>query len=228
MTDRPLRRRSDLEPHDPLALRALVVDDDENYRFFLATLVGRFGFGVTNAADGQQALEIIEANPPFDLLIVDYEMPRINGLDLITQVRAEDRYADVHAVMITAREDIHTKISALRHGGDEFIMLVADLAPGEVAAIATRISVEISANEWTFDAAAFAVNMTAGIACSSLLQDANIAQLLSIADRDLYKNKWLRKHPDLDPTQYEHDTTRDALVVEFMRGHNIVRRTRES
>src|SRR5438477_5793572 len=345
MTDRPLRRRSDLEPHDPLALRALVVDDDENYRFFLATLVGRFGFGVTNAADGQQALEIIEANPPFDLLIVDYEMPRINGLDLITQVRAEDRYADVHAVMITAREDIHTKISALRlgyddfmtksdsevavvaklsaarrlvrrqrrldntvrelyglatrdeltslynrrffftetdrmlseernvslvlfdlddfkaindtfghpagdrilrdigsmfmtrtrrddlvarYGGDEFIMLVADLASGEVAAIATRISVEISANEWTFDAAAFAVNMTAGIACSSLLQDANIAQLLSIADRDLYKNKWLRKHPDLDPTLYEYDTTRDALVVEFMRGHNIVRRTRES
>src|SRR5438552_3345339 len=317
MIDRPLRRRSDYEPNEPASLRALIVDDDEHYRFFISTLASRFGFNVTSAVDGQMALATIADGPAFDLLIVDCEMPRLNGLEMITQVRAEDRYADVYAMMLTAREDVQTKISALRlgyddfltksdseveisaklsaarrvigrqrrldnavrelhglatrdeltglynrryffteaerrlaeghninlvmfdlddfkaindtfghpagdrilrdigsmfmtrtrrddlvarYGGDEFIMLVADLAPGEVAAIATRISVEISANEWTFDAAAFAVNMTAGIACSSLLQDANIAQLLSIADRDLYKNKWLRKHPDLDPT----------------------------
>ena len=54
------------------------------------------------------------------------------------------------------------------------------------------------------------------------------SHLLSAGDRDLYKNKWLRKHPDLDPSLYEYDTTRDALVVEFMRDHNIVRRSGES
>src|SRR5438045_2582996 len=121
MSDRPLRRRTDAEPRDPLVLRALVVDDDENYRFFLGTLVGRFGFNVTSAIDGQHALDLIAGNPPFDLLIVDCEMPRLNGLELIAQIRGDDRYADVHAVMITAREDPQTKISALRLGYDDFM-----------------------------------------------------------------------------------------------------------
>jgi len=345
MTDRPLRRRSDLDPQDPFVLRALVVDDDENYRFFLSTLVARFGFQVTTASDGHQALETIAANTPFDLLLVDFEMPRVNGLELITQVRAEERYIDVHAVMITAREDVQTKITALRlgfddfmtksdnelavaaklsaarrlvtrqrrldnavrelyglatrdeltglhnrryffseadrilaegrvvnlvlldlddfkaindtfghqagdrvlrdigaifmsrtrrgdlvarYGGDEFIMLVGDLGPEEVTAVAHRIVNEISSIEWTVEGSTFCVNIAAGIACSQLIDKSSIAQLLAVADRDLYKIKWLRKHPDLDPSLYEYDTTRQALVVEFMREHTIVRRIRES
>lgn len=345
MNDQPLRRRKDFEPQEPIVLRALVVDDDDNYRFFLSTLVTRFGFVVTTASDGQQALDAIAVNAPFDLLLVDFEMPRVNGLELIAQIRAEDRYADVHAVMITAREDVQTKITALRlgfddfmtksdsefavaaklsaarrlvtrqrrldntvrelyglatrdeltglhnrryffaeaerilgegrvvnlvlldlddfkaindtfghpagdrilrdigamflartrrgdlvarYGGDEFIMLVGDLSPKDVTAMAERLVNEISSIEWTFDATTFVVRMAGGIACSQLLDKTTIAQLLAIADRDLYKTKWTRKHPDLDPSLYEYDTTRQAQVVEFMREHTLVRRIRES
>ena len=344
MTERPLRRRSDYEPNDAMVLRALVVDDDENYRFFLSTLIGRYGFSVTTAGDGQQALDIISQAPPFDVLIVDCEMPRVNGLDLISNVRDEERYSDVHAVMITAREDVETKISALRlgyddfiaksdtelevaaklcaarrvitrqrrldgtvrelyglatrdeltglynrryffneterlldegraislvlfdlddfklindtfghpagdrvlrdlgsmflrhtrrgdvvarYGGDEFVMLVVDLAAPEVSQLASRIVREISGTEWEMESAVFSVNVTAGIACSTLLERPNINQLINIGDRDLYKNKWLLKHPGIDPTLYEYDTTRDALVVDFMREHPVTRRMKE-
>jgi len=344
MIDRPLRRRSDYEPNEPASLRALIVDDDEHYRFFISTLASRFGFNVTSAVDGQMALATIADGPAFDLLIVDCEMPRLNGLEMITQVRAEDRYADVYAVMLTAREDVQTKISALRlgyddfltksdseveisaklsaarrvigrqrrldnavrelyglatrdeltglynrryffteadrilgegrpvnlvlfdlndfkaindtfghlagdrvlrdlgamfmtrtrrgdlvarYGGDEFVMLVTDLDQAAVSAIAARMVSELSANDWTFEQATFGVTLTAGIACSSLLERPTIAQLLNIGDRDLYKNKWLRKHPGHDVALYEYDTTRDAQVVDFMRDHNIVKRVKE-
>lgn len=344
MTERPFRRRSDFEPNDSVALRALVVDDDENYRFFLSTLVSRYGFTVTSASDGQQALERISDAPPFDVLIVDCEMPRVNGLDLIANVRGEERYSDVHAVMITARDDVETKISALRlgfddfiaksdtelevaaklcaarriisrqrrldhtvrelyglatrdeltglynrryffsetermlaegravsvvlydlddfklindtfghpagdrvlrdlgsmflrqtrrgdvvarYGGDEFVMLVVDLGPKEVSQLAGRIVREISATEWDIDSAIFSVKVTAGVACSELLERPSINQLINIGDRDLYKNKWLRKHPGTDLALYEYDTTRDAMVVDFMREHPIVRRMEE-
>src|SRR5438270_146358 len=111
MIERPLRRRSDFEPGEPAALRALVVDDDENYRFFLATLISRFGMVVTSVMDGVHALATIADTPVFDLLIVDCEMPRLSGLELITSIRAEERYGDVYAVMLTARHDVQTKLA---------------------------------------------------------------------------------------------------------------------
>jgi diguanylate cyclase (GGDEF)-like protein len=115
-----------------------------------------------------------------------------------------------------------------RYGGDEFIMLVSDLGPAEVTGMAQRVVTEISSIEWTFDGTTFCVNVAAGVACSQLLDQTTIAQLLAVADRDLYKTKWVRKHPDLDPSLYEYDTTRQAQVVEFMREHTVVRRIRES
>ena len=63
------------------------------------------------------------------------------------------------------------------------------------------------------------VGVTTGLACSSLLQNPTLPQLISAGDRDLYKNKWLRKNPDQDPSLYEYDTTRDAHVVKMLTFH---------
>src|SRR5215210_6216521 len=96
----PLRRRTDQEAGSSLLLRALVVDDHEPYREYVASLVSRFGFHVTSCADGADALEILRSGTPFDLLVVDFEMPRLSGLELITAVRAHENYRDVYAVML--------------------------------------------------------------------------------------------------------------------------------
>ena len=332
MPEPSLRRRSDQKPGDPTSLRALVVDDHEGYRNYVAGLVERFGFQVRACADGAEALGALYEDPEYHLLIIDCEMPRMSGLALITAVRAQERYRDAYAVMLTAREDLETKISALRlgfddfmvksaaevelsaklsaarrivarqqrldqtvrelyglatrdeltglfnrrfffneaermlasgaivnivfydldqfkhvndtlghlagdrilrdigslflrrtrtedliarYGGDEFVMLVGGLAPPEVEVLAHRIAEEISAVRWTFGSETFEVGVTSGIACSTLLQNATVAQLLSAGDRDLYKNKWVRKHPDLDPSLYEYDAGRDAMIVEL-------------
>jgi hypothetical protein len=96
-------------------------------------------------------------------------------------------------------------------------MLVANLSPREVEALADRVCREIASAQWIFGTEIFSVGVTTGIACSSLLENPTIPQLLSAGDRDLYKNKWLRKNPDEDPSLYEYDSSRDAHVVEMLR-----------
>ena len=333
MTKSPLRRRSDAHQTEPSLLRALVVDDHEGYRGYLATVIARFGFEVRECADAVEALQALRTEPRFHLLVVDFEMPGMSGLGLIGAVRAQEQYADAYAMMLTAREDLQTKISALRlgfddfmlksstdeelaaklsaarrivarqqrrddavrelfgmatrdeltglfnrrfffaeaerllgegavvnlvffdldkfknindtlghlagdrilrdvgsvflrrtrqedliarYGGDEFIMLVANLAPEEVEGLTGRIAGEISAIQWTFGTETFGIGITSGFACSSLLENPSVAQLLSAGDRDLYKNKWLKMHPDEDPARYEYDTGRAGHVIELI------------
>jgi diguanylate cyclase (GGDEF)-like protein len=105
-----------------------------------------------------------------------------------------------------------------RYGGDEFVMLVSTLAPDEVEALADRITVEIGASRWTFGTETVSIGVTTGIACSSLLDRPTVAQLLSAGDRDLYKNKWVRKNPHEDPRLYEYDDNREARVIDLVTG----------
>src|SRR5258708_1187980 len=118
----PLRRRNDFEPNDPTHLRALIVDDDDNDRVLLAVLVRRLGFHVTMAKDGREALSLFTEGSSFDLIIVDCEMPRMNGLELIAEVRRHESSADTYALMVTARSDGESKVAALRDGFDDYIV----------------------------------------------------------------------------------------------------------
>jgi len=331
MAQTPNRRRTD-SGVNPRPLRVLIVDDDDNYRVWLAALLRRFGFSVTTAADGQEGMMVVDTVAVFDLFIIDCEMPRMDGLAFIEQARGTERGADVYAVMVTAREDIDTKIAALRlgfddfltkstseleiiaklgaarrvvsrqqrldatvrelyglatrdeltglanrrfffaeadrmlalgvdislvlfdlddfknvndtyghlagdrilrdvgtlflrrtraedliarYGGDEFVMLVSSLPPATVETIASRISEEIGKIQWTFGTDTINVGVSNGFSCASLLPAASIARLLDAADRDLYKNKWVRRNPEADPALYEYPAERDASLLDF-------------
>lgn len=105
-----------------------------------------------------------------------------------------------------------------RYGGDEFLMLLLDLTIDEAQRLAQRISDEIAALQWSFGLDVVRVTVSTGIASSALMERPTMAKLLSAGDRDLYKNKWLRKTPDCDPSLYEYDARRDeqiAAVLEF-------------
>ena len=60
------------------------------------------------------------------------------------------------------------------------------------------------------------VGVTTGLASSALLGKPTVSQLLNAGDRDLYKNKWVRKHPDIDPLLYEYDRNREAHVIDLV------------
>lgn len=83
-----------------------------------------------------------------------------------------------------------------RYGGDEFIMVVTGSPFYLVETIADRLAGDIRELTWTIGNDEFSVGVSVGIASSHFLTDATLTQLLEAADRDLYKNKWVRKHPE--------------------------------
>jgi diguanylate cyclase (GGDEF)-like protein len=117
----PSRRRSDSSPdqHDD-PIRVMIVEDDDNFRTWLATIARRLGLNVTTTADGVEALERLRAGE-FDLLVSDLEMPRKDGMELIADVRAEPGTRDMYAVMLTAYDELSVKVKALTLGYDDFL-----------------------------------------------------------------------------------------------------------
>jgi diguanylate cyclase (GGDEF)-like protein len=101
-------------------LRLLVVDDDPNYRTYVAVLTRRLGFWVDVAADGQAAIDRL-AQGVYDVVIIDQEMPRLTGLDTITRIRAGEATKGIYAVMLTGRDDVDIKLRALEAGFDDFL-----------------------------------------------------------------------------------------------------------
>jgi chemosensory pili system protein ChpA (sensor histidine kinase/response regulator) len=81
---------------------ALVVDDSLSARRSLAQLLSDSGFRVTTARDGLEAVEALIASRP-DILFVDFEMPRMNGVELTAHVRSRDETRHLPIVMVTSR-----------------------------------------------------------------------------------------------------------------------------
>jgi len=96
---------------DLKGLRALVTDDNEMARTILAETMLSFGFRVETAADGEEALALLHAarteGQPFDLVLMDWKMPGMDGLQASSRIRATPELAGLPIVMVTAfgRED---------------------------------------------------------------------------------------------------------------------------
>lgn len=288
-------------------------------------------FAVEVASDGEEALARL-AEKPFDIAVVDFEMPRLTGLDVIARLRAQDHTRTLYALMLTGRGEMETKLTALkagfddfltktspeeeivakldvarrivtrqrtlaatvrelyglatrdeltgvfnrrffvleaermlaardainivlfdlddfkkvnddfghlagdrvlrdigalfhrntrpedliaRYGGDEFVMVVPYLELSAIDRVIERLVAEVQALQWSIGGATFRIGVTTGVASSRLIAQPSVVQLLDAADRDLYKNKWMLRHPGERAELYAypaHDRHIDLLV----------------
>ncbi|MBI4509656.1 MAG: sigma-54-dependent Fis family transcriptional regulator [Deltaproteobacteria bacterium] len=98
----------------------LVIDDERSMREFLAICLKRAGYRVTTAEEGEQALQVLEAQGPFDLVITDLKMPGpLDGLAILDQVKA--RAPDTQVIVITAYATTETAISAMKRGAYDYL-----------------------------------------------------------------------------------------------------------
>jgi chemosensory pili system protein ChpA (sensor histidine kinase/response regulator) len=100
---------------------ALVVDDSLSARRALADFVKDLGFEVHTAGDGLEALASIERRVP-DLLFVDLEMPRMNGLELAAHVRSQKATAQLPIIMVTSRSTEKHRRSAAQAGVNVYLV----------------------------------------------------------------------------------------------------------
>ena len=108
--------------------KVLVVDDEATVREVVASYLDREGFTVTQAADGNHALELIEAELP-DLVVLDVMIPGLDGLSILSAIRSA---MSTPVILLTARADETDRILGLEMGADDYV--VKPFSPREVVA----------------------------------------------------------------------------------------------
>jgi two-component system alkaline phosphatase synthesis response regulator PhoP len=111
--------------------RALVVEDDADIVELLTHYLSADGFTVEAAADGRRALAVLRQGD-FDLLVLDLQLPGLDGLTVCAEVRRDARLRDVPIVMLTARGDEADRIVGLEMGADDYV--VKPFSPKELVA----------------------------------------------------------------------------------------------
>jgi len=102
--------------------RVLVVDDSATTRELERALLRAAGFDVEAVADGEEAWLALSGDRPFDVVLTDVEMPRLDGFSLLGRIRSTPRLAQLPVVMVTALEDPTDKQRALDMGASAYIV----------------------------------------------------------------------------------------------------------
>ena len=105
---------------DKKAHHILVVDDEVNIAHSLNFLMEKVGYSVRIAADGEEAIEAIKEARP-DLILLDINMPRLNGYQVCEMVRADPEWQDILIVMLTAKGRNIEREKGLAVGADDYI-----------------------------------------------------------------------------------------------------------
>ena len=114
------------------AVYAIVIDDSSAMRMILRRIVSNLGFEVTLAEHGRDALDkMASATHPFDVALIDWNMPVMNGLEFIQEVRGDPRYGAVTLMMVTTESEQSQMVRALAAGAHEY--LIKPFTPDAVA-----------------------------------------------------------------------------------------------
>ena len=111
--------------------KALVVEDDPDIVELLEHYLRAEGFAVDALGDGKKALDRLRLES-YDLLVLDLQLPGLDGLSLCAEVRRDKRTRDVPVVMLTARGDEADRIVGLEMGADDYV--VKPFSPKELVA----------------------------------------------------------------------------------------------
>ncbi len=101
---------------------ALVIDDSSATRMILARILTEIGYTVEKAENGADGLEKLNAMPKPELVMVDWNMPVMNGYEFIQNARALPQYDDVTLMMVTTETEIEQVLKALEAGANEYVM----------------------------------------------------------------------------------------------------------
>jgi two-component system response regulator RegX3 len=99
--------------------RILIVEDDEATRYALSRALAAEGFAVDTAGDGESGLAAARAESGYDVVVLDWSLPKLSGLDVCRIVRAE---SPVPIIMLTARETEVDRVVGLEMGADDYVV----------------------------------------------------------------------------------------------------------
>ena len=104
-------------------MKALVIDDSRTMRMLLKRILAEIGVtDVTEAEHGLDAFDKLRGQGPFDVALVDWNMPEMSGYDLVRMVRTKREYDAMRIMMVTTESEMEQMVKALEAGADEYVM----------------------------------------------------------------------------------------------------------
>lgn len=105
------------------SIKILIVDDFATMRRILKNILKQLGFkNLVEADDGTTAWELLTGSQTIDLIISDWNMPKMTGLELLKKVRADSRYAKIPFLMVTAEAQKQNVIEAVQAGVSNYVV----------------------------------------------------------------------------------------------------------
>ena len=114
----PTRRMSG--PHGAVAVKVLLVDDEDSLRKVMRDLLERDGYDVSEARDGVQALDQIDRVGP-DIIVLDLNLPGLDGYGVLSHLRSRPATASIPVIVLTAKGDEDNEVRVFELGADDFL-----------------------------------------------------------------------------------------------------------
>jgi two-component system OmpR family response regulator len=163
----------------PMQRTVLVVDDDPHIRQLLVFALAKAGLATREARDGEEALALASEQPP-DLMILDINMPRLDGLEVCRRLRPQ---TDTPILFLSSRDDEIDRVVGIELGGDDYV--VKPFSPREVVARVMAI-----------------LRRTQGSAAPAASQGAGVGQGRLILDLDGWTARWGEEEVALTVTEF--------------------------
>jgi two-component system, cell cycle response regulator len=115
--------KAEAPTHSPLSIKSnslLVVDDNSMNRIMLSRYITKIGYQATLAENGRQALDKLQAEP-FDLVLLDVEMPEMDGYQVLEHVKGDPRLRDIPVIMISAVEELESVVKCIELGAQDYL-----------------------------------------------------------------------------------------------------------
>jgi two-component system chemotaxis response regulator CheY len=103
-------------------MKALIIDDTKAMRTFMRYLTQELQITSAEAVDGLDALEVLKQHPDCELALVDWDMPRMNGLEFVQAIRANRAHDNLKLMMVTTQNAMERVAQALDAGADDYLM----------------------------------------------------------------------------------------------------------
>jgi len=116
----------------------LVADDEPHIGRIIKMKLEQGPFKVSIAYDGQEALDFINNDDPVDLVLLDLMMPKLSGLDVLRQIREQERFISLPCIILTAGGDAKHERDALALGATQF--LTKPFSPKKLYALVARLT----------------------------------------------------------------------------------------
>ena len=103
-------------------MRALVIDDSRAVRAFIRPILRELNLDVAEAGNGQEGLDRLQEHPDIGIVLVDWNMPVMDGLQFIQKVRADKSFDSVRIIMVTTETESEQMNRAMAAGANEYVM----------------------------------------------------------------------------------------------------------